>query len=453
MAFVKSTDFPYFQALGGQSKRGNVPAHYGFASEDAKATIAASGYFNVISTMFSPGDVIEVTRVLRRGESNECIIEKFDLQVGTIASGVVTVTIGKTTFSKKPLLIPFFFNQTDLLAGTTQYLPCPVAGVIAGLRTVIQTDVTTGGVIGVTNAGTAVAGMTITVADSPGAGLAQSATPTAGSSTAVVAASASIGVTATAAFDTAGAVHGFVEVMPFVDDGAEYAWFFTDATDLATPTSQFIPSAWAGTVDKIWSAIQVAIVTGGALTVEIETAAVTGLSITVADAATVGTVQSDTATTAAAIAEDADIEIVPADAFNGGGAINGCVRVVPTVATKKMFAPFFANETDVLAGTSHYVPAPIAGRVTEGMTITQLDVGTGGAVTVELATVAVAGLSITVANAASAGDMDRDQGTFRDWTSEITKGTAIEVVFDAAFATTGALNGLIEVTPYDEATD
>lgn len=47
-----------FQPLGGQAKRGAAPAHYTYATLDAAAAVDTSGYFNDVSTILKPGDVI-----------------------------------------------------------------------------------------------------------------------------------------------------------------------------------------------------------------------------------------------------------------------------------------------------------------------------------------------------------------------------------------------------------
>lgn len=102
--------------------------------------------------------------------------------------------------------------------------------------------------------------------------------------------------------------------------------FVINATDLSAGTTQEIVSPIDGYVDELQTIVQTAIVTGGAITVKVGTTDVDGLSITVADSATKGTVQSDKATPRHAsrkVAKGGRIQIVPAAAFNGGGAVSG----------------------------------------------------------------------------------------------------------------------------------
>ena len=109
--------------------------------------------------------------------------------------------------------------------------------------------------------------------------------------------------------------------------------------------------------------------------------------------------------------------------------------------------PFFIAETDLLAGTSHFVASPVAGHVTKCTTVVKKAVTTGGAITVEIGGVAVAGLSVVVADSSAVGDIDTDQPTTpTESTAVIAKDGAIEIVGDAAFATAGELHGFVEVT-------
>lgn len=110
------------------------------------------------------------------------------------------------------VILPFAIGQTDLLAGTAAELVAPEAGAVTLLQTTVQTAVTTGGAITVEVNGVAVDGLSVAVANGAAKGARGSDTPTAGHATTVVAAGDRITVTPAAAFDTAGAVSGFVEI-------------------------------------------------------------------------------------------------------------------------------------------------------------------------------------------------------------------------------------------------
>lgn len=111
-------------------------------------------------------------------------------------------------------LVPFFINQTDLLAPTAAQLISPVNGYIVGARAIVQAAITTGGNIKFSVGTTDVVGLTLVFADSATAGTIASDTPTTPySSTTVVTNGARVQVTPDASFATAGAVNGFVEIV------------------------------------------------------------------------------------------------------------------------------------------------------------------------------------------------------------------------------------------------
>jgi hypothetical protein len=106
--------------------------------------------------------------------------------------------------------------------------------------------------------------------------------------------------------------------------------FDIPATELAAGTSIEIVSPVDGYIDDISLIVQTAIVTGGAVTVQVGATVVAGLSATVADAAAKGTVISDTATAGSstrAVSKGSRIQVIPAAAFNGGGALSGFLGV------------------------------------------------------------------------------------------------------------------------------
>jgi len=112
----------------------------------------------------------------------------------------------------KRIFLPFAINQTDLLAGTSAEIVCPVAGAITSMSVIVQAAVTTGGDVTASVGGVAVNGLTCAVANGAAKGTIVTDQPTAGHATTVVAAGSRIQVIPAAAFDTAGAVSGFVEI-------------------------------------------------------------------------------------------------------------------------------------------------------------------------------------------------------------------------------------------------
>lgn len=106
--------------------------------------------------------------------------------------------------------------------------------------------------------------------------------------------------------------------------------FTISETDLLAGTSQETVSPVKGFVEKIITVVQKAVTTGGTITCSVGTTAVDGLSVTIADAAAKGTVQSDTPTqnhASRAVAEDGRIQVIPDAAFDTAGAVSGWVVV------------------------------------------------------------------------------------------------------------------------------
>ena len=124
----------------------------------------------------------------------------------------VWVDVGSPARGPSIVRLPFAFSETDLLAGTSAELIAPGDGRIVGLKAIVQKAVTTGGPITASVGVTAVDGLSVVIADGATKGTVVSDTPTAGHATTVVAAGDRIQVTPDAAFATAGAVSGFIEL-------------------------------------------------------------------------------------------------------------------------------------------------------------------------------------------------------------------------------------------------
>jgi hypothetical protein len=117
----------------------------------------------------------------------------------------------------------------------------------------------------------------------------------------------------------------------------------------------------------------------------------------------------------------------------------------------KLRLPYYINGTDLSAGTAASIVAPCDGYI-EGLESNVVDaaISTGGAVTVEVDTVAVTGLSITVSNSAAIGVKQQDTPTTaQSATTKVKKGQTITVTPAAAFNGGGALAGHVEIQPAD----
>lgn len=145
----------------------------------------------------------------------------------------------------------------------------------------------------------------------------------------------------------------------------------------------------------------------------------------------------------------------------GTGVVFGLPVFVPSVANvlaelqdgvllatdrHKIHIPVQINETDLLAGTAQTFVAPCAGYITGLQGVCQKAVTTGGAVTVEANTVAVVGLSITLANSDAANTL---YATYikKIATGLVAKGDDCTITPAAAIATAGALNANVILEP------
>lgn len=113
---------------------------------------------------------------------------------------------------------------------------------------------------------------------------------------------------------------------------------------------------------------------------------------------------------------------------------------------RRLFLEYFISETDTLAGTSAELICPVTGAVTQNQVIVQKAVTTGGDVTVNVGATPVTGLTNTVADAAAKGTIVTDVPTPGHATTVVAAGGRLQVVPAAAFATAGAISGVLEIT-------
>lgn len=109
--------------------------------------------------------------------------------------------------------------------------------------------------------------------------------------------------------------------------------------------------------------------------------------------------------------------------------------------------PFQIDETDLLAATPISLLCPVAGTIKQVKTMVWKAVGTGGTLTMKVKNTLVDGLSVVVANAAAAGDVDSDTPTAGHASTVVAVGDELELLPESAFATSGALTGYIEIIP------
>ena len=115
---------------------------------------------------------------------------------------------------------------------------------------------------------------------------------------------------------------------------------------------------------------------------------------------------------------------------------------------EKVYVGCLQTEANIDAGTSEYVIAPCAGYITKVTTVSQGTITTGGNVIPKLATVAVTGLTVVVADGAVAGEVDSDTPTDPfGATGLVAAGDAIEISFSAGFNASADIYVIVEITP------
>jgi len=102
-------------------------------------------------------------------------------------------------------------------------------------------------------------------------------------------------------------------------------------------------------------------------------------------------------------------------------------------------------EAAVDAGTSYELVSPVAGNIVRLSTICLDTITTGGAITVEVNTVAVNGLSVVVADSSTTGDVDTDTATPQHASTVVAVGDRIEIIPAAAFNASTDLTFVLEI--------
>ncbi len=451
MAFLKK----YLSPIGAASSRGYALVRWSYSTADDLATVLAGGYFNEVRGLLTPGDIIEVQRVDKLPDPNG-YGEVWELRVGETALDLAAVVeYTRLVHPGHYVRIPFWINQTDLLAGTAQNLLCPVAGVITRIVTIVKKTITTGGVITASVGTTAVVGVSITHADSDAAGLVVNSAPAAGEATAVVGVDGRIQITPSAAYATAGEVFGFVEIMT-KRGNRDFTFFFVNATDFAAGTNHHLPNVLAGTVKKVGTIVQATVTGAQTVTLKADNTTVDGLSITIPTAAAVGSVVTDIPTAghaSTAADKNSDFEVL-VTSTPSAGSMAGYIELEITNPPQTPIAKvqFMVGQTDLLAGTSHFMPSPVKGFVKQYSVAIQKAVTTGGALGLELDGVDVFGeagtaLVVTIGDAAAAGEDSHQSVQSSSLTAEVEQYADIEATHASEFASAGAINIVASVVP------
>lgn len=115
------------------------------------------------------------------------------------------------------------------------------------------------------------------------------------------------------------------------------------------------------------------------------------------------------------------------------------------------YVQFAINTTDLAANTDQELISPVDGYIVEMGTIIQAAVTTGGTIAVKTGAAlanTVAGLTQTIANAATKGTRQTTTATAKSTTRKVAKGERIGLDL-TSFATAGAVNGYLKIAAAD----
>lgn len=104
-------------------------------------------------------------------------------------------------------------------------------------------------------------------------------------------------------------------------------------------------------------------------------------------------------------------------------------------------------EAAIDAGTPLDLFSPVAGRIARVSTVARGTITTGGAITVEVNTVAVDGLSVVVADGAVAGEYDTDIPTADHATAIVAVGDRIGIIPALTFNASADMGVIVEIIP------
>lgn len=104
-------------------------------------------------------------------------------------------------------------------------------------------------------------------------------------------------------------------------------------------------------------------------------------------------------------------------------------------------------EAAVDAAGGFNMVSPVAGVLKKVWTIAESGITTGGTATLEIATVAVNGLGVVIANSSNEGDVDSDEPTQDHATTAIAAGDRIEIQFPTPFNASADIHVVVEIEP------
>jgi hypothetical protein len=184
----------------------NVTKVVRYDTPDTLGTVEGAGYFNSYALTFEAGDTLQV-------------VSTASPDGGFRAYQVTATTGGTLTLARQEaprMALQYFINETDLAAGTPQYLRAYAPGRVVDHLAVVQTTIVSGGTLTIAQTTAGITGGVITVSGGALAGTALNGTavPKTGNPGAVVTTGGVLVVTPSASFSGGGAISGEILIEP-----------------------------------------------------------------------------------------------------------------------------------------------------------------------------------------------------------------------------------------------
>lgn len=112
---------------------------------------------------------------------------------------------------------------------------------------------------------------------------------------------------------------------------------------------------------------------------------------------------------------------------------------------ESVYLQFNVNATDLSAGTTQYLVAPITGHVSRWDAVTNVAIVTGGTLKIKnAAAVEMVSDTLTFANSEVVATHHFSTFSPGDASLAVTKGDVLTIIVDSAFTGGGAVNGMVE---------
>lgn len=311
-------DIKHMEGTGGQSKRGSTPQAFNYRTADALATVITTDYFADIKEKLEVGDTIDVEVVTFAADGFTPTETRANVRM-YVAVKTSTLFELLALSSKDSVVLTDVLTDISTASNTT--VAAAVGGDIVNIKTVLGGAITVGdAAITFDIGGTVIQNSAITVANAASAvGDVDQSKP---SGLRTLAPTDALKMLSDGGSTGVQELYVMYEVIP---SAGKTEIVEVTIPDISTASSTWAIAPVAGTITKIGTIITNAITVGDAtITAEINTVAVTGSSITIANAGSAAGTKDYSFPTATNAVEVGDaIEII-----TDGGSTDVCITGV-----------------------------------------------------------------------------------------------------------------------------